>query len=89
LPHQAAASHEFAKVGVPHAASSIGERKSMSTNRDYRINAEDCLRLARTAQDKGEKPFWINLAQSWLMLAEHSAREDSQAQDREVGADAH
>ncbi len=40
----------------------------------YRTNAEDCLRMARTAQDERDKSFWLTLAQSWLQLAEHSAR---------------
>jgi hypothetical protein len=45
----------------------------MSASNTYRINAEDCLRMA-AAQDQRDKPFWLTLAQSWLRLAEHSAR---------------
>jgi len=46
----------------------------MSSNIDYRTNAEECLRMARSAADDGDKPFWLSLAQSWLHLAEHSSR---------------
>jgi hypothetical protein len=46
----------------------------MSSSSVYRTNAEDCLRMARTAQDERDRPFWLALAQSWLRLAEHSAR---------------
>ena len=63
----------------------------MSSNRDYRSNAEDCLRKARTAENDGEKPFWINLAQSWLQLAEQSAQSDDEPEARgsRVGSDSH
>jgi hypothetical protein len=44
----------------------------MSSNEYYRTNAEDCLRMAQAARDDRDKPFWLNLAQSWLQLAEHS-----------------
>src|SRR3977135_1686821 len=47
---------------------------SMSSSNVYRINAEDCLRMAAAAKDERNKPFWLTLAQSWLRLAEHSAR---------------
>jgi len=46
----------------------------MSSTSLYRANAEDCLRMARTAPDERDKPFWLTLAQSWLHLAERSAR---------------
>jgi hypothetical protein len=56
----------------------------MSSNSAYRLNAEDCLRMAASAQDERDKPFWIALAQSWLQLAEHSAtsRRPSKGADR-------
>ena len=46
----------------------------MNSTSMYRMNAEDCLRIARTANDQRDRPFWLSLAQSWLHLAEHSAR---------------
>jgi hypothetical protein len=44
------------------------------SNSLYRANAEDCLRMARMTQDQRDRPFWLALAQSWLQLAEQSAR---------------
>ena len=51
----------------------------MSSSNVYRINAEDCLRMAAAVQDERDKPFWLTLAQSWLRLAEHSARSDPES----------
>jgi hypothetical protein len=53
------------------------------SNSLYRANAEDCLRMARMTQDPRDRPFWLALAQSWLQLAEQSARSAS----TDVGAD--
>ena len=47
----------------------------MSPNNIYRSNAQDCLRIAQAAADERDKPLWVTLAQSWLRLAEHAARE--------------
>jgi hypothetical protein len=49
----------------------------MSSSNDYRTNAEDCLRMASKARHECDRPFWLTLAQSWLLLAEHSARADA------------
>jgi hypothetical protein len=57
----------------------------MNSNRKYRSNAEDCLRMANMAQNGSDKPFWINLAQSWLQLAEQSARKDDELETQEPG----
>ncbi len=46
----------------------------MGSNNLYRSNAEDCLRMAQTAVNDGDRPFWLTLAQSWLRLAERAAR---------------
>jgi hypothetical protein len=56
----------------------------MNSNRKYRSNAEDCLRMANMAQNSSDKPFWINLAQSWLQLAEQSARKDDELETHEA-----
>jgi hypothetical protein len=45
----------------------------MSSNNIYRNNAEDCLRMAQTAVNDGDRPSWLTLAQSWLRLAERAA----------------
>ncbi|HEY7662665.1 MAG TPA: hypothetical protein VH934_06035 [Xanthobacteraceae bacterium] len=47
----------------------------MSTSDECRSNAESCLRMAQTVQNLQDRPFWLTLAQSWLQLAEHSARD--------------
>lgn len=46
----------------------------MSSANDYRINAEDCLRMAQRASDDRDRPLWATMAQSWLRLAEHADR---------------
>jgi hypothetical protein len=46
----------------------------MSSANDYRINAEDCLRMAQTASEERDRPLWATMAQSWLRLAEHADR---------------
>jgi hypothetical protein len=46
----------------------------MSTANDYRINAEDCLRMAKSASEERDRPLWATMAQSWLRLAEHADR---------------
>jgi putative IMPACT (imprinted ancient) family translation regulator len=51
----------------------------MSSKQDYRANAEDCLRKAQTAENEEEKPFWLNLAQSWLQLAQYSTQKRAEA----------
>jgi hypothetical protein len=62
----------------------------MNSTNMYRMNAEDCLRIARTAHDERDRPFWLSLAQSWLHLAEHSARgTDFDAEQPRVGSGAH
>jgi hypothetical protein len=35
----------------------------MTSNNIYRNNAEDCLRMAQTAANDGDRPFWLTLAQ--------------------------
>lgn len=52
----------------------------MSSASDYRSNAEDCLRHATKASDDRDRPLWATMAQSWLRLAEHADRINS---DRE------
>jgi hypothetical protein len=56
----------------------------MTSTSVYRSNAEECLRMANAAQDKRDRPLWVTLAQSWLRLAELSARGSpaSDADDR-------
>jgi hypothetical protein len=61
----------------------------MSSNNIYRNNAEDCLRMAQTAVNDGDRPFWLTLAQSWLRLAERAAcrRSETDTQSPPVGSE--
>jgi hypothetical protein len=45
----------------------------------------------QTTGSDHDKPFWLNLAQSWLQLAEHSARSGAEVETSETraGADSH
>jgi hypothetical protein len=45
----------------------------MSTRDDYRQNAFDCLRLAQTARNPGDKAMFIRMAQTWTRLADQVA----------------
>jgi hypothetical protein len=46
----------------------------MGTTLDHRRCAEECVAMARLAEDRGDKALWLTLAQSWVRLAEHVAR---------------
>jgi putative IMPACT (imprinted ancient) family translation regulator len=63
----------------------------MRTIEQYRAHAHDCLRRAHTDANESDKPLWLNLAQSWLQLAEHadrisSERETAEQQDEALTA---
>jgi hypothetical protein len=60
---------------------------SMSSASDYRINAEDCLRMAKKASDERDRPLWATMAQSWLRLAEHADRVNLVPENRAGDAD--
>lgn len=46
----------------------------MGTTVDHRKCAEECVAMARLADDQRDKALWLTLAQSWVKLAEHVAR---------------
>jgi hypothetical protein len=46
----------------------------MGTALDHRRSAEECVAMARLAEDTGDKALWLALAQSWVKLAEHVSR---------------
>jgi len=46
----------------------------MATTIDHRRCAEECLAMARRAEDDQDKALWLTLAQSWNRLAEHVER---------------
>jgi hypothetical protein len=41
---------------------------------DHRRHAEQCVVMARRAEDDQDKALWLTLAQSWMRLAEHVER---------------
>jgi len=56
----------------------------MGTAFDHRRSAEECVAMARLADDNGDKALWLALAHSWVMLAEHVSRietDDEQLDD--------
>jgi hypothetical protein len=56
----------------------------MGTAFDHRRSAEECVAMARLADDNGDKALWLALAHSWVMLAEHVSRietDDEQPDD--------
>jgi hypothetical protein len=46
----------------------------VGTTLDHRRCAEECVARARLSEDNTDKVLWLTLAQSWVRLAEHSAR---------------
>jgi hypothetical protein len=46
----------------------------MGTILDHRRCAEECVAMARLADDNSDKALWLALAQSWVKLAEHVSR---------------
>ena len=46
----------------------------MGTTSDHRRCAEECVAMARLSADNKDKALWLTLAQSWVRLADHAAR---------------
>jgi hypothetical protein len=59
----------------------------MKSVNEYRDIAEDCLRHAHAAEDDRDRPLWVTMAQSWLLLAEHRERLGSDLADAQDGDD--
>ena len=47
----------------------------MGLAENHRKHAEDCFRLAQLSRDERHRSLWLSLAQSWLSLAQHAAKE--------------
>lgn len=60
----------------------------MGTAFDHRRSAEECVAMARLADDNGDKALWLALAHSWVMLAEHVSRIEIETDDDEQPDDA-
>jgi hypothetical protein len=50
----------------------------MGTTLDHRRYAEECVAMARLAEDDQDKMLWLTLAQSWVRLAEHVERNNAE-----------
>jgi len=61
----------------------------MSVSDEYRSNAESCLRMAQAVHNLQDRPFWLALAQSWLQLADHSARSGGEFEQSRHGTAVH
>jgi hypothetical protein len=46
---------------------------------DHRRCAEECVAMARLADNDSDKALWLTLATSWVRLAEHVARVETGA----------
>src|ERR1700752_1923756 len=46
----------------------------MGATLEHRRYAEECVAMARLAEDDQDKMLWLTLAQSWVRLAEHVER---------------
>jgi hypothetical protein len=46
----------------------------MGTTLEHRRYAEECVAMARLAEDDQDRMLWLTLAQSWVRLAEHVER---------------
>lgn len=49
----------------------------MGTCQDHRERAEQCVAMARAADDHIGRALWLTLAQSWAQLAEQVARAEN------------
>jgi hypothetical protein len=52
----------------------------MGTTLEHRRYAEQCVAMARRAEDDQDKALWLTLAQSWVRLAEHIERSAPEAE---------
>jgi hypothetical protein len=55
-------------------------------SRNHRRHAEECIAMARAADDQSDKVLWLTLAQSWVRLADHVARATSVAANDDAQA---
>ena len=61
---------------------SVSSEYSVNSGEQYRQRAAQCLSLARTALDPGNKAALIEMAQAWTRLAEQSrARNERRANE--------
>ena len=51
----------------------VREGTVLSTRDDYRQNALECLRLARSTDNDSDRTVLVDMARTWRRLAEHAA----------------
>jgi hypothetical protein len=58
----------------------------MGTTVDHRKCAEECVAMARLADDQRDKALWLTLAQSWVKLETEIVLDpqDNQPQDSQA-----
>ncbi len=59
----------------------------MGTPQDHQKCAEECIAMARAAEDQKDKALWLTMAESWVRLAEHAARARGSQGDAADGDD--
>jgi hypothetical protein len=59
----------------------------MSKTEEYRANAVDCERMARKANDPGEKATWLQMAQHWLRMIPQPEPSKAEAFDTQEKAE--
>jgi hypothetical protein len=52
----------------------------MAKIQDYQQHAAECLHLARNARNPGNKVLFLEMAQTWVKLAEQAQVKEIQAQ---------
>jgi len=55
----------------------------VTKSEEYRLNAEECERMARSSRKESDKQDWLSLAQSWrqMIKPERAPEENVEASD--------
>jgi hypothetical protein len=64
----------------PHGRSHVTSREhagsAVPTYKEYQERAAECLRLAQSTNDPTNKALLLEMAQTWVRLAEQAQREE-------------
>jgi hypothetical protein len=75
------------KEGTPMAAFTLryglGRRSCVASSEEYRRFAQECLVLARNAEDERAQALLLHMAQVWFRLAEERVNETDEKQSAE------
>jgi hypothetical protein len=75
------------KEGTPMAAFALryglGRRSCVASSEEYRRFAQECLVLARNAEDERAQALLLHMAQVWFRLAEERVNETDEKQSAE------